>query len=388
MKRKPFILLKLDSATAEILVYGAIASWSDNNAKAFKMELKKAEEDGYTNLKVRINSVGGEVFDGLAMIQSLRDTKLNISIHIDGLAASMASVFVTVPKAKVYMSKNARLMIHQSNGWQEGGSEDMRRQADLMDSFNEQMAELYAKRVGKDKQWVLDNWMEHGKDTWFTADEALKAGLVDEIEDGLVSENEEQEVRNIAARYDDELMPTEPQKQTKNGNKMKNLIALFTMLTSIQFEKAPVVAIEPSGEKGAPTEDDLKKGISMLTAKFDEVAAENVKLKKQIKDDAKKNLEDKAKMLVNTAKEAGKIVDAQVATYEKLALADFESTEAALNGMKGRDPLSGGAPPANPNDPLLKLSWDEAHKQDKLELIKEKHPEHFAQLKAEKFPEA
>jgi hypothetical protein len=129
-------------------------------------------------------------------------------MYIDGLAASMASA-IAMAGNKVYMAKNARMMIHQSSGGVYGNASTLKSYGDLLESINNTLAEIYSDKTGIAVEKIHKDWMKDGVDKWFTATEALKMGLVDEIVDGKVKElpkkEEKAELEDIAAFYEQQL---------------------------------------------------------------------------------------------------------------------------------------------------------------------------------------
>lgn len=131
-----------------------------------------------SELDVHINSPGGDIFDGLAIYQALKDHKANVTIRIDGLAASIASV-IAMAGDKVVMAPKSSLMIHDGWTMAVGSAKDMRKTADLLDKQSDIIASVYADKTGQPAEF----WREiMGDDAWYNAEEALAAGLIDEIE--------------------------------------------------------------------------------------------------------------------------------------------------------------------------------------------------------------
>jgi ATP-dependent protease ClpP protease subunit len=144
-------------------------------AKGLADDLRELDTD---ELDVHLNSPGGDIFDGLAIYQALKDHKAKVTIRVDGLAASIASV-IMMAADRIVMAPKASVMIH--DGWSVacGNAADLRKLADLLDKQSEIIASVYADRSGQ----PADFWRDRMRDeTWYNADEALAAGLVDEIE--------------------------------------------------------------------------------------------------------------------------------------------------------------------------------------------------------------
>jgi ATP-dependent Clp protease, protease subunit len=128
-------------------------------------------------INLRVNSPGGSVFDGTTIYNALRAHPAKVIAHIDGLAASIASVIV-MGADEVRAADNAYLMIHDPWSIVMGGAMDMRKEADLLEKVGGTIAKTYAKKSGQDEAEILALMAE---ETWLTAEEAMELGLVDSI---------------------------------------------------------------------------------------------------------------------------------------------------------------------------------------------------------------
>jgi len=175
------IIANKRTGKATIFIYGYIDSFGAFSASEFVKQLTALEKD-HGAIDVRINSGGGDVFEGIAIFNAMQRCKAKIETFIDGLAASMASI-IALGGDKVHMAKNARMMIHQASGGGHGKSDDLRNTADVIDGINTIMAATYAGKSGKTSAEVKEKWM-NGKDNWLTAEDALADKLIDAIYDG------------------------------------------------------------------------------------------------------------------------------------------------------------------------------------------------------------
>jgi len=126
---------------------------------------------------LHINSPGGAVFDGMAIYNAIRNHPGNVRVVIDGLAASAAS-FVAMAGDEVVAERNATLMIHDGIGIAVGNAKDMLELAGLLDKFSDNIAAIYADRAGG----TPEDWRKLMRaETWYSAQEAKDAGLVDEV---------------------------------------------------------------------------------------------------------------------------------------------------------------------------------------------------------------
>ena len=155
----------------EILIYGAIGQYSDVSALGFVNELRSLESK-YDNINVRINSIGGEVFEGITILNAIKQSKANINLYIDGLAASMGSVISSCGRP-VYMSKYARMMLHRVSGLGYGNAQDMRSTAEMMESLETSLLQVYSEKSDIPIDELKEKYFD-GKDHWLTAAEALK----------------------------------------------------------------------------------------------------------------------------------------------------------------------------------------------------------------------
>lgn len=172
---------KEDTSVGELMLYGDISSqswWDDEiTPKTFKQELDSLGD--IKNLNIYINSGGGDVFAGQAIHSMLKRKQCQKNVYIDGLAASIASV-IAMAADKVIMPKNAMMMIHKAWTIAAGNSDDFRKMADDMDKIDESIISTYESKTNKTKE-EIKCLME--AETWFTAEEAVKNGFADEIEE-------------------------------------------------------------------------------------------------------------------------------------------------------------------------------------------------------------
>lgn len=131
-----------------------------------------------TEIRLLINSPGGDVFDGTAIFNILAAHPARIVAVVQGLAASAAS-FIAVTADELIMNPGSMLMIHDASAGVYGWAEDMRQMADLLDKIGDNIATLYARKAGG----TAGEWRERMlAETWYTADEAVTAGLADRVE--------------------------------------------------------------------------------------------------------------------------------------------------------------------------------------------------------------
>lgn len=175
MKRWYDIKNAASPEAAEVLIYDDIGYFGVS-ADQFVRELA---EVAAPLINVRVNSEGGEVFDGFAIYNALRRHPSRIVCHVDGLAAS-AATYPVLAGDEVRIASNGMLMIHNPASLVMGEAADMRQEADLLDKLAGIIANLYSQRTGKPVEEVR-GWMT--AETWFTAEEAKANGFVDTVID-------------------------------------------------------------------------------------------------------------------------------------------------------------------------------------------------------------
>lgn len=169
------------SRKAEVLIYQDIGDgWVGGiSAKRFADDLAKL--GAMDEINIRVNSNGGSVFDGVAIFNTLKKNPARIVVDVDGIAASIASI-ICMAGDEIRMAANSFLMIH--NPWivASGTAGELRNIAARMDKVRETMLDTYANRP-KTTRSKVSEWMN--AETWFTADEALAAGLIDGVSQEL-----------------------------------------------------------------------------------------------------------------------------------------------------------------------------------------------------------
>lgn len=168
---------------AEVYIYGDIGEswWGESvTAAAFVKEIAALDVD---ELIVRVNSYGGSVTDGLAMYNALKRHKASVTVSIDGIAASIASL-VAMAGDTVEMAENALMMVHAPWGGAYGNAADMREFADLLDKYAQAMSTSYAAKTGRDQAEMLA-LLTDGQDHWYTAAEAQAEKFCDVVSEAI-----------------------------------------------------------------------------------------------------------------------------------------------------------------------------------------------------------
>ena len=164
-------------------------------------------------IHLRINSPGGDVFDARAMATAIRNHPSKIIAHIDGLAASAAS-YVAIACDTVRMAQGAMVMIHRAWTFTAGNTQDLRKEADVLEKIDGTIADDYASKGSESGQWFLDRM---DAETWLTLDECMQCGLVDEKDETqkVVTNSVANEATDARAKAWIEAMECSARMQTK-----------------------------------------------------------------------------------------------------------------------------------------------------------------------------
>lgn len=378
---KKFLSIKaINSDEAQIFLHGGVAEWGEVNGNMIRYELEQAAKQ-FKKAVLCIHSPGGSVFEGLNVMRAIKDYKgkMEITTRIDGLAASMGAI-ISQMGDKRQMDEYGLLMIHTGSIDASGGASVLREQADLLDKINDMFANYLAEKTGKEKQFIIDNWLVEGEDKWFTAEEAKEAGLIDEI---LTSQ-----FSGIAAHADktslilethQQIMQMQESESQQNKNQM-DIKALSLSLTK--------------GENPNMSESEIQAKISTLLSQTASLKAE-LDVEKKAKTDAKAALEKFKKeskeneitALVENAIKANKITASDKDLYITFAKADLEGAKAKIEAMKPYKPVTAQLDSETDVEAQEKLAkeYDKRHKEGTLEKLSTEKPEYYAQLKAAKF---
>lgn len=181
-----------ESTSADVYIYDQIGEtwWGGGvSAKKFAEQINALDVD---TIRLFLNSPGGAAWEGVTIMNSLRRHRARVEVTVDGMAASAASL-IAMAGDHITMNRGSMLMIHDAWGFAIGNASDMQETAAILDKLSASYADSYAARAGKDR----DHWRALMKaETWFSAEEAVTAGLADEWADGP------EDASDAAARFD------------------------------------------------------------------------------------------------------------------------------------------------------------------------------------------
>jgi ATP-dependent protease ClpP protease subunit len=174
--KTPIRVVAVAEGTTRIDLMDEIGYWGVT-ATEFVDELLAIDAE---TIELHVNSPGGDVFDGLAIMNALADHPATVNVVVDGIAASAAS-FIAMAGDSMKMNRGSQLMIHDAIGFCYGNAGDMEDTAALLSRISDTIAGIYADRAGG----KADDWRDLMRaETWYSATEAVDAGLADEAVSG------------------------------------------------------------------------------------------------------------------------------------------------------------------------------------------------------------
>ncbi len=293
-----------------ILLYGDVGDGQKVESGRVVAELMELQAR-YSKIDVRINSNGGDVFSGMAIYNALRTSKADITIYVDGVAASIAGVIALCGKP-LYMSPYAKLMLHAVSGGTWGNASALRRTASMMDALQSDLAGMVAGRCGMDAQAVSAKYFD-GQDHWINAEEAVRMKLADGIYDmpdtGGSMPSTTEEIYN----YFNNRLQEQPQKDREMG-----LIDQMRQMPSFKDAdgEQEIINRVRELENRATKADALEKANKAYKEKMEAAEAKEVAA------------------VLDKAVADGRITKEQLPAFKALMASDRTNTEALLAGMK------------------------------------------------------
>lgn len=268
MNKQYFNIAKINDSIGEIDIYGEIIdeSWrmsdTETSAPSFKDALKELKD--VKQITVNINSGGGDVFSGVAIHNMLKSHKAHVTVKIDGLAASIASV-IAMAGDKVIIPRNAMLMIHNAWTFAVGNASDLRKQAEDLEKINSVVINSYLDKnpdIDEDKlRSLMDN------ETWLTAQEAKDLGLVDVIAEpnkaaANITKSQIERYDNVPSKFKNEDPTVETPKETKQE------VTADDVMSALDEIKSDVKAILEHVSKDETPKEDEEIDVSQAQNSF------------------------------------------------------------------------------------------------------------------------
>lgn len=348
------MIREISSTEVELKFYGEIYNWSMRSGKTFSAYFADLEKK-YKNIIIRMHCYGGEVFEGNMIYNTIANSKANVTIIIDGVAASMGSIVALAGATAPKIARNAYIMIHCPSGRTSGNAAAHLASAKLLRSMEKNFAKTYSQRTGQPETDVHKYF--DGNDHWIDAEEALELGFASEIIEPVAkdinkidkAEAKSMGVEAVYGRYAAELTIEKP-KSNKSDTKKS------------EMNKVTMIA---------------RYGLESVTAESSDTAIfEAMDKKLKAEQDARKKAEDKVAEIEKTnitslieakANEEGiEMTDAEKANYKMIGeTAGVEALKMALQAVKPRQTLTGqlgqggkGTPQAGGED-RSKWTWED-----------------------------
>ena len=216
MQKEWYKIKNKSSEVADVYLFNDIGTFGIT-AQNFIDEIKEYED---TQLNIHINSLGGEVFEGMAIYSIIQRRKAKTTVYIEGIAASIASV-IALAADEVIMSENSLLMIHNAWGGKQGDARDMRKQAEILDKITNEIAEVYVRKSGIPYNEIIRMMDE---ETWLTAEEAVALGLVDSISEPIkvAAKYDVSKYKNITNKKVEQILSLTKKREIKMTEELKN----------------------------------------------------------------------------------------------------------------------------------------------------------------------
>lgn len=342
---------------AVMRLYGGIGSKIDGDY--FAQQLAALDAEDLDMIRIRVNSPGGNVFQGMSIVSAILSMNTPVCVHIDGIAASMAAV-IAVAADSVYMMDYAKMMIHDPYFVDTDSQTLTAKQRKQIARLTDMLRQVLVRR-GMDEATMSKLMRE---ETWFSASEAKAAGLCDEITSSARNEYMGLNPMQLVDAVNAEYQSTNHQQMKEVNLSAEAIVALGSK--SGQLDEAAVSAAIVS------TVAAKDKEIADLKAEKEKAVAEVEQLKKEKADAVAAEAVAFADQLVKTGKIAADAKDAVIETYK----ANPENARKIFGSVPERTKLSGMVgKTGGDSSRYVSMSWDDLDKAGLLAELKENDPE-------------
>ncbi|MCP3742787.1 head maturation protease, ClpP-related [Rossellomorea sp. BNER] len=178
--------------THKLTIYGDIGeSWWGDYITATDVE-NMLKNINSSNIDVHINSYGGDVFDGIAIYNQLKNHSAKVTVFVDGVAASAASV-IAMAADELVMNVGSMMMIHEGSTFAWGTKTDIRKTLNALEGIDKSIADIYMTRFDGERT-EIDTLITN--ETWFTSSEAVDVGLADRVNEVAAPDEDPEEIKN------------------------------------------------------------------------------------------------------------------------------------------------------------------------------------------------
>lgn len=272
MNEKWYNIQNKAGETADIYIFDEIGTYGVT-AQDFISEIKGLKD---MPINLRINSLGGDVFDGMAMYNVIKRREAKTTVYIEGIAASIATI-IALGADEVIMAENSLFMIHNAWGGTSGEAKDMRKTAETLDKITSELTDIYVKKTGLSYDALAEMMDE---ESWLNAQEAFDLGFIDTISDSI----------KVAAKYDVSKFKNITQEEIKNklsininNKKMTNELKDWFNSKVEEIVTAVKGEVKVSADVAEQTAITVNLGDNEeITNKISEFEAKNIELSNKI----------------------------------------------------------------------------------------------------------
>lgn len=340
------------SKTAHIKLYNEIYTWSEAGAREMLRKLDEARADA-DRIAMHVHSYGGSITEGNLIFNGMRGSEIPVDIVVDGIAASMAALLIPAAD-KAYMCENAFLMFHAPAAAYTSGrgtASEHKKVANVLEAQQDFFIKALMGKTGKSRKEV-EKWMDG--DNWFSAQQALDAGIIDGIVEPVTQDIEALAVEQVAEMdikclYDYFRASLEPSAPPQKPAAPSNDNSTNQNSNQMNLSEQLVAAL---GMEGKPTEEQFLAQI----AKLRETAAETEALRTEVEAYKKAESDAAEAALVakvdNAIKVERKAVEADRDSLMALGRANPEALDMMLEKLPAAKDISEGVTAtAEPKDP-------------------------------------
>ena len=315
---------------AEIRITGALYEWN-NSTEFLTAKVDQFLADGFQNVRVYVNSPGGDVFVGAEIVNQLKRFPGKKEGFGGALVASAATI-IAIEMDSFEMADNGQFMYHKPSGWISGNEDKIETQLTLLKNLTSQYKKMYADKTGISEDTIETNWAKG--DVWLTAKQALEQKFITSVKGNEKVTKQTAEMISACGGTPPQI---NSQIEQKEDYKMKNRNQILALL------KLPADA----------TDEQIEASVKTVTEKAAQVDA------LQAKADQQKETEIIA--LVDKAISEKKITGDLKEKYVSLAKKDFDGTKAIIEAMQviEKPTIDAGAVGATGREKWTMEDWQE-----------------------------
>lgn len=360
---------------SEILIYGYIGKWEDVDYKGFRNSFQNILAKN-KDVTIRIHSGGGSVYEGLAIYDLMRSSEANITVIVEGMAASMASA-IALGGDVIKMTENAFFMMHAPSSGNWGDKTVMQSTVNQLEQCEKRLIEIYKERTSAEESVILD-WMKPNQDTWLDSAQCLKMKICDEVIKPTKSRQHQAKMEDMVNKSPEEVFAA------YDGEVPNEILNKFTISMKNRIIQMLVAASITHTLTASSEDADFEKTLEGVIAKAQRC--------EKAESDLKNFKAESAKNLIDSAVASGKIQASEKEQWLKDATDNLPMVERALAKITGKPDINDELDPDSKKMPgastfkLLKgrEAWDfdqwQSEDPEGLQSMHEKSPADFEKL--------